>query len=88
MFVKQINIWICHVHKCYMTTLNARLRKTEKGLCLLNPLTKRLPKEIKRAWNTAKKKAGIENFRFHDLRHTVATRLVNAGVPLPTLKRL
>ena len=60
----------------------------QKGAIFINPITKKPPKEIKRAWNTAKKKAGIKNLRFHDLRHTVATRLVNAGVPLPTVKKV
>ncbi len=63
-------------------------KENTKGAIFINPLTKRLPKDIKRAWNAAKKKAGIENFRFHDLRHTVATRLVNAGVLLPTVKKV
>lgn len=58
------------------------------GAIFINPLTKRQVKEIKRAWNTAKRKADIKNFRFHDLRHTVATRLVNAGVPLPTVQKV
>lgn len=58
------------------------------GAIFINPLTKRQVKEIKRAWNTAKRKAGIKNFRFLDLRHTVATRLVNAGVPLPTVQKV
>lgn len=68
------------------------IERTQKdkrhGAIFINPLTKQPPKDIKRAWNTAKKKARIENLRFHDLRHTVATRLVNAGVPLPTVKKV
>ena len=35
---------------------------------------------IKTAWGNAIRKAGIEDFHFHDLRHTVATRLARAKV--------
>lgn len=34
------------------------------------------------SFNTSLKRANITNFRFHDLRHTAATRMVEAGVPL------
>jgi integrase len=35
--------------------------------------------EIKKAWATALKAAGITDFRFHDLRHTAGTRLAAVG---------
>jgi integrase len=35
---------------------------------------------VKRSWKTALKSAGIRHVRFHDLRHTFNTRLMEAGV--------
>ena len=35
---------------------------------------------IKRAWGGALKRAGVRHVRFHDLRHTFNTRLMEAGV--------
>ncbi|MGA9751796.1 MAG: tyrosine-type recombinase/integrase [Acidobacteriota bacterium] len=43
---------------------------------------------LKRLWNVALAVAGIENFHFHDLRHTYASRLVSAGVDLAVLREL
>jgi integrase len=40
----------------------------------------------KKAFNSALKDAGIENFRFHDLRHTAGTRLAEAGADAFTIK--
>jgi len=45
-------------------------------------------KSIRTAFLNACDRAGIKNLRFHDLRHTFATRLVLAGVDLATVSKL
>jgi integrase len=41
-----------------------------------------------KAWQAAKKRAGIDDFRWHDLRHTWATWQRQAGTPTHELQRL
>ncbi len=45
-------------------------------------------KDILTAFENSCKRAGIKNLRFHDLRHTSATRLVLAGVDQATVSKL
>ena len=45
-------------------------------------------REVKTAFKTACKKAGIENLRFHDLRHCAATNLRRAGVDTTTAMQI
>lgn len=48
----------------------------------------RTPYDFRKHWNTAKRIAGIDNFRFHDLRHSAASYLTEAGVPLVTVAEI
>ena len=45
-------------------------------------------KAAKRSFKTACRRAGIEDFHIHDLRHTCAAWLVSAGVPLTEVRDL
>lgn len=50
--------------------------------------TKIHDRNLRRGFYDALEKAGITDFKFHDLRHTFATRLVQANVDLYTVSKL
>ena len=73
--------------------LKAELLKQKKSdskspFVFVNHKTGKPFRDIKKAFRGACERAGIEGLRFHDLRHTYATRLAEMSVPLPTIKEL
>lgn len=76
--------------------INDTLRATFKGIqrrldipyVFFDPITGNPYQEVKRSFPSACRRAGIRDFRFHDLRHTFASHLVMAGVDITTVSRL
>lgn len=58
------------------------------GYVFLNPETQKPYVNIKKMFRRAITKAKIEDFRFHDLRHTFASQLIMHDVPLATIQQL
>ena len=65
-----------------------RKQTTGEGLVFPSPATGGELDNINGAWRGVVKAAGITNFRFHDLRHSFASKLVMAGIPLNTVREL
>lgn len=74
------------ISESLMKVLNNIERVSE--YVFVNPETNKPYNDIKKAWASALKRAKIENFRFHDLRHTVATRLAESNIDLVVVKEI
>lgn len=66
-----------------------KLPRWEKCEWLIpNPKTRKPFNTIKRAWDTARKAAGMPELRLHDLRHSFCSSAVAAGVDLYTVGKI
>jgi len=71
--------------------LLSRLYKTKKSLYVFtnsygDPF--KSPTGVDKSWQNAKRRAGLNGFRFHDLRHSTATRLLASGVPMAVVSKV
>ena len=74
-----------------MAVLQARLAvptSSTEAVFMNGAVHAREARNLLRAFYPAMRKAGITRLRFHDLRHTFATRLIQAGVDVYTLQKL
>ena len=70
-----------------MLARRAETRESETGLVFPGKLGDNRP-DLKKSWTNALKRAGVENFRFHDLRHTYASYLAMSGARLREIQEL
>jgi integrase len=63
-------------------------RAGKSGYLFENPRTGKPLLDIKKAWASAVKDAGLEPIRFHDVRHTFGTRAIDGGAPLSAVKEV
>lgn len=62
--------------------------KKKSGYVFINPDTGKPYTTIKKGFSHALEKAGITDFRFHDLRRTFGTWLLTSGVDIRTIQNL
>lgn len=64
------------------------LEPKKSGFVFVNPKTNKPYTTIKKSFNNALDRAGIIDFRFHDLRRTVGTWLLTSGVDIRTVQNI
>lgn len=65
-----------------------RRLKGKNSYVFFNPETRKPYLDMKKGFKAACRRADIKGMRFHDLRHTFASRLVEKGVDIETVRDL
>ena len=68
--------------------LQAQIKRLDIPYIFYDEKTGEPYRECKRSFATACRRAGIKDFRFHDLRHCFASHLVMKGIDITTVKEL
>ena len=76
------------INSTLRATLQGKHRRLDVQHVFFDPANGKPYKEVKKSFATALKRAKIQDFHFHDLRHTFASQLIMAGVDLVTVKEL
>ena len=72
---------LIYLHQDLLNELNKHMQDFNRDNIFIT-------KRVKRSFKTACNKAGIENFRFHDLRRTFATTLLYKDVNIKTIQNM
>lgn len=57
----------------------SKVRRIGTDLVFPSPENPKKPRNMRQAWDVARKRAGLQAFRFHDMRHAAATRMLRSG---------
>jgi len=76
------------LNKVALKILRSFARPIDSSALVFGNSKGKIETNIARLWRRAIVASGIEDFRFHDLRHTFASRLVMAGEDLAVLREL
>jgi excisionase family DNA binding protein len=75
-------------HTLFELLRELRMKNPGSDYIFSNPQTGKPFVEIGKAFRTACRRSGVKGMRFHDLRHTFASRLIEAGTDIITVRDL
>ena len=84
----KVSPWYAPISKVTEQLLRKAPRFEGTGFVYHNPQTLQPYVSFYHAWNTARETAGLSDVRVHDLRHSFASFLVNAGRSLYEVQKI